>query len=926
MTDLVQKLSGVRDLKRILETTVKELGESFGADSCQIMLSNPLDVNSTSICEYKVPGDDDEEDLTGLPTTTLPLMLHGRTLGAFSISRRREVQATEVNAIRGILGEMSDIVRHAQINDVVQRDTFRETFLVEIGNLMAYSLGIGDALFMVVNILGKVLQSSRCLFICTDDAQAGWKCFEFWQQEQVQSCQDYLWPTTDSPVIAQTLLSKTPLHFFEGQQNSYVSPVQEELQFIGVKSLLGVSLRSSQGVHGCVILQQCDYRRAWTRGEIDMVQNVADKVAEALVKLPAEKRAREPIMQLHQRIVAPGVEAEGNDPYAKIDNVRRALKGALGQQVIPSSRQAAAKPKPAAPAPAKPAPAQAPAPITNNAGIRQAPPVAAPPAPAQAAPVQNAPTAPAQATASGQPVISPVQKWAGPAAAAPPVAASAPSSFAPPPGIAPDPVAPPAPSAPPATAPGAAEKDIYSDLDFGDESQFADLPTAPAPAEPEAAPRPRPGRARPGREDADATWDKLKPPPEPLTADSAAMNVAPPAVPTELPSAPAAPAAAPAPAFSLADLDAIGSPGVVSSAPSILPADLDAIGAPSTPAAAPIAKADLDAIGAPSSPTSSPAAAAPVSLSELDAIGTPSSAPAGGAGEWGNLDAIAAPSNTPARGGLGGKMIGKARASSASGLFNKKKGMLGGSDSPSAAPGEDGSNGNAAAAAAPPPMNDEEATVKLKALMDTTNERSDYVFGTPGLDMRVLGRIDGWLNEIEGKDAFANGHAMQTAKYAVAIAEQAHLSKAQIDLIRQAALVHDVGKLGSPASLLQKPDENLDDNELLTVMRHPIAGAELLDSFPDLQPLVPIVVMHREEFNGEGYPQGLAGNEIPIEARVIAVANGYHCMVSPMKYGPGMKPIDAQNRIVEEAGKKYDPMFVQALVESILMQKVPAVF
>jgi len=118
----------------------------------------------------------------------------------------------------------------------------------------------------------------------------------------------------------------------------------------------------------------------------------------------------------------------------------------------------------------------------------------------------------------------------------------------------------------------------------------------------------------------------------------------------------------------------------------------------------------------------------------------------------------------------------------------------------------------------------------------------------------------------------------------VAIAEQAHLSKEQTDLIRQAALVHDVGKLGSPASLLQKPDENLDDNELLTVMRHPIAGAELLDSFPDLQPLVPIVVMHREEFNGEGYPQGLKGNEIPVEARVIAVANGYHCMVSSMKY------------------------------------------
>jgi HD-GYP domain-containing protein (c-di-GMP phosphodiesterase class II)/GAF domain-containing protein len=885
MTDLVQKLSGVRDLKRILETTVKELGESFGADSCQIMLSNPLDVNSTSICEYKVPGDDDD-DLNGLPTVTLPLMLHGRTLGAFSISRRREVAQQEVNAIRGILGEMSDIVRHAQINDVVQRDTFRETFLVEIGNLMAYSLGIGDALFMVVNILGKVLQSSRCLFICTDDNQAGWKCFEFWQQEQVQSCQDYLWPTTDSPVIAQTLLSSVPLHFYEGQQNSYVSPVQEELQFIGVKSLLGVALRSSQGIHGCVILQQCDYRRAWTRGEVDMVQNVADKVAEALVKLPAEKRAREPIMQLHQRIVAPAPETNGGDAYSKIDGVRRALKGALGQQVIPSSRQALAKPKPAAPAapvnkgalqsPRTPGPAGSPnTPATPVAPAAQAAPFAPPSAPT---PPQAAPPPQPAVDGTNQPVISPVQKWAAPTAAPIPPA-QAPSSFAPPPGMAAN--APVAPSAPQTnfaagTTAGATEKDPYSDLEFGDYTEFADAPAKPALVEPtpEAAPRLRPGRATRGRDDADATWDKLKevhvPTSETLTGDAATSDaLPPPQVPVQ---------------------------------------------------AAPVSPVHPE--------PAAPVASASISISDLDAIGTPSAAPAGDGGGWGNLDAIAAPANTPARGGLGGKMIGKARASSSSGLFNKKKGMLGGADA--SAPGSAEEKAESAAPSPPPEakpaMNDEEATQKLKAIMDASNERSDYVFSTPGLDMRVLGRIDGWLNEIESKDAFVNGHAMQTAKYAVAIAEQAHLSKEQVALIRQAALVHDVGKLGTPASVLQKQDEALDDNELLTVMGLPMAGAELLDSFPDLKPLVPIVGTHREEFNGEGYPQGLKGNEIPIEARVVAVANGYHCMVSAMKYGPGMKPIDAQNRIVEEAGKKYDPTFVQALVECILMQKVPAVF
>ena len=232
---LLQKLSGVRDLRKILETTVKEIGETFNADSCQIMVSNPLDPNVTSICEFKPHKDVKLPD--NIPNVSMPLVIQGRTFGALSLQRRSDVSREEVNSMRVALGELGDIIRHAQINDVIQRDTFRDTFLVEIGNVMAYSLGIGDALFMVVNILGKVLQASRCLFICTDDTQAGWKCYEFWQQDKVQSCQDYYWPTTHSPLIAQVLLSRTPLKVFEGQLNSYASPVQDELQLMDERDI-----------------------------------------------------------------------------------------------------------------------------------------------------------------------------------------------------------------------------------------------------------------------------------------------------------------------------------------------------------------------------------------------------------------------------------------------------------------------------------------------------------------------------------------------------------------------------------------------------------------------------------------------------------------------------------------------------------------
>ncbi len=845
-SEFVQRLAGVRDLKKILETTVKEMGDIFGADCCQIMLSNPLDPNVTSICEFRAAPD---EDSRGMPSVTMPLVLHGRTFGSLSLSRRSEVSQDEVNAMRVILGELGDIVRHAQINDIVQRDTFRDTFLVEIGNVMAYSLGIGDALFMVVNILGKVLQASRCLFVCTDDSAAGWKCYEFWQQEKVQSCQEYMWPTTDSPVIAQTLLSTSPLRVYEGQQNSYVSPVQEELQFIGVKSLLGISLKSSAATHGCVILQQCDYRRAWTRNEVDMVQNVADKVADALVKLPAEKRAREPIMQLHQRIVAVPDSAphEGKTSY---DSVRKALKGALGQQAIPSARATSAPPKPVTPPPAPPAPPK---------------PVVAPPAAPTEQPAQQS-FAPANPAAASLPTISPVQSRAQPPTepGSKSLGSILGSQGAPPP------VQQPPAVAPVAEARGTTE-DPYADLDFGD---FGDATPEQQQAA-AAAGRPVPGRPGLDKElDPDATWgnlDAIQPP--------AGQSLRPEPVQTA--------------AQARAQMESVGmqQPSVLSNA---------------------MALPSAQATAAPAAAASTPAAAAPAQV----AATMPAASP------WGDLDSIVTPTAGPAKAGLGGAIMGKARAAAPSAgsalmaSFHKDKAKY--APTPEATP---------EFVSGPAVQIDEAAAqAKIEELLKAkTTETSDYIFATPGLDMRMLGRIDGWVAQIEQKDKYSAGHARQVAEFACAIAREAGLSAADVDLVRQAALVHDVGKLGSASQILRKPDEQLSDPELITVMKHPLDGAELLESFPDLQRLAPIVRAHHEEYNGNGYPQGLRGDEIPVAARIIHVANSYHGMTSAKCYGPGMKVSDAQQELVKGAGQQWDPTFVQMLIQAIMGNKVPAV-
>lgn len=844
---LVQKLTGVRDLKKILETTVKELGESFSAESCQLVLSNPLDPNVTSICEYRASKD----ELGGVPTLILPLTLQGKAFGHLCLARQDVVGPEEVNAIRVILAELGDIIRHAQINDVVQRNTFRDTFLVEIGNVMAYSLGIGDALFMVVNILGKVLQASRCLFICTDDTQAGWKCYEFWQQTQVKSCQEYCWPTTDSPLVAQVLLSDVPLQVFEGQQNSYVTPVQEELQFIGAKSALGVALRSTAATHGAVILQQCDHRRAWTRGEIDMVQSVADKVAEALVKLPAEKRAREPIMQLHQRTVAaPEGERES------IQSVRRKLKGALGQQAIPVAQKTSQPPPP--PAPTAPPPPPAP-----------------PPAPGQPAFAQawGAPAAAPQPAA-------PEQAWGG--------AEAAPAPAAPPPGKS-------LSSILGGIQKGAAAS-TASALDFGAPTQ-PEMPP-PAAVAPQAEAPPTQAHAR-GQQPAapETPWGASLPAAEPAAKPpTGEWGQAEAASEQSWPRDQAAPAP---PAWGQPEAPPGQTWGQEPSAQ-----DGPAWGETAAPPEAAWAQPEAPA-------------ASGTQWGNLDAIAAPAGgAAAAAASQWGNLDAIPTPTAGPGKPGLGGAILAKPKgpppASPLMASFHKDKSKY----TPELVRVE----------GAPIEIDEAAAQAKLKQILSSSNPTSDYIFATPGLDARMLGRIDGWVSQIEQKDKYLNGHARQVAEYATAIARQIGMAEDEVNTIRLAALVHDVGKLGAAPQVLQKPDEELSDNELLLMMKHPLDGAELLESFPELKHLAPIVRSHHEEFDGNGYPAGLKGEEIPLAARIVHVADSYHLLTSPLRMRPGLDPQQAQQEMTRGAGKQWDPRLVEALILCIMQGKVPAKF
>lgn len=935
VSTLTSKLSGVRDLKKILETTVKDLGETYKAECCQIVLTSPLDPNVTSICEYRLS----DEGRALMPGVKMPLALQGRAFGQVALSRQEPLNTDEVNAIRITLAELGDIIRHAQINDVVQRDTFRDTFLVEIGNVMAYSLGIGDALFMVVNILGKVLNVSRCVFVCTDDTQAGWKCYEFWKQNEVASCRDYHWPTTNSALVAQTLLNESPLAVFEGQPNSYMSPVQEELQLIGARSYLGVPLLTEHSTHGCVILQQCDYRRHWTRQEIDLVQKVADKVAETVAKLPAEKLAREPIMQLHQRVVAAPDEEQGKQ---SIQSVRRALKGALGQEAIPQAQKSMpggmGMPGVQVMSTARPSTPVAP-PVAPPVQSPPVPPPVPPALPVQegfmaAPPPETPPPVPSRAHLESE-VVAPVGEVADSAILPPPINLTPESlnveissGFASEllaggiPEVAKVDLPPPIAKTPaddePVIALGAppAAQEASADLEISFEENIQ----AP-PAQGKGGLGKSLGKILGGR---GASKADVPPPPE-----TAAQSDIPP--PQETMADIGAGTVEVNMEASVAALGEVASPeesstsllGEIADAVEQIDSGVDDTASGDSLSSGAAAETgaskwgDLNAIPTPGAGASGAHAAG--------ADAAPGTEPAAASGRWGNLESIPTPSTGSVIGGLGGSILpkmkgpsGPAAQSSLLASFHKDKARFAATEtaSPEFVDGP------------PIQVDDKQAKAKIQEALAKANPLSDFIFALPGLDARTLGRIDGWISEIESKDKYVNGHVKAVAEYAVAIAKQAGLSEEEINHVRLAAVLHDVGKRGLSGQILQKPDEDLTDPELILYMNHPADGADLVSSFPELAHVAADIRAHHENYDGMGYPDGLENGmekeRIPQAARIIHVADSYVLLTSDLKYRKGMNSSSALEHMNQQAGKEFDPRFVEMLMLVVMQNKVPA--
>lgn len=168
---------------------------------------------------------------------------------------------------------------------------------------------------------------------------------------------------------------------------------------------------------------------------------------------------------------------------------------------------------------------------------------------------------------------------------------------------------------------------------------------------------------------------------------------------------------------------------------------------------------------------------------------------------------------------------------------------------------------------------------------------------------------------IDAKDPYTKGHSTSVSKYSEALARALNLPEAEVQRIKLGALLHDVGKIGIPENVLKKPT-HLSDEEWEIMKQHPSIGAEkVLMQNEALKDLIPMVKYHHEHIDGSGYPCQLKGDEIPLEARIVAVADVYHALISDRPYRKGLGVEKACEILQDGAGVQWDAELVRKFIQ-----------
>ena len=205
-------------------------------------------------------------------------------------------------------------------------------------------------------------------------------------------------------------------------------------------------------------------------------------------------------------------------------------------------------------------------------------------------------------------------------------------------------------------------------------------------------------------------------------------------------------------------------------------------------------------------------------------------------------------------------------------------------------------------------------TVGIKALKNTINKLNKQ--SKQGLSESIFA----FAKTLELKDYYTGKHVENTVHFATGVAKELSLSKEEVELIKQAAMLHDLGKIGISEKILLKKGK-LTKKEFEEIKKHPQIGADIIRPIQILHDLIPFIFYHHERWDGKGYPSGIKGEDIPLGARVIAIADVYQALISDRPYHKAFTKNVAIDIIKKSSGTQFDPRIVSAFLKIVSKEK-----